>query len=127
MCRPSLLIMTTGARTPEELEILLEDAFLTRDPQVLCGLFEQGGVLVAGKPAREARGSDRIDRLARAILESDGSYIAEPLRVVQAGDTAVVLANGGINVARRGSDGAWRYAIALLAHEQTTPNKEEEK
>lgn len=119
--------MTTGARTPEELETLLEDAFVNRDPQALCGLFERDGVLVAGKPAREARGIEGIGSLARTMLQRNGSYIAEPVRVVQARDTAVVLANGGINVARRGSDGGWRYAIALLAHEHTTPKEEEEK
>jgi hypothetical protein len=35
--------------------------------------------------------------------------------VVQARDTALVLADRAINVVRRGSDGAWRYAIALLS------------
>lgn len=116
--------MRPGARTPEELETLLEDAFLTRDPQALCDIFEQGGVLVGGSPAREAHGSEAIWRLARVIFQNGSSYLAEPLRVVQARDTAVVLANGGINVVRRGSDGGWRYAIALLAPEHTIPNKE---
>ncbi|MDP9066988.1 MAG: hypothetical protein M3N53_01400 [Actinomycetota bacterium] len=118
--------MRSGARTPEELEILLEDAFLTGDPQALCDIFEQGAVLVAGSPPREAHGADAICRLARAIVESGLSYLAEPVRVVQARDTAVVLANGGINVVHRGSDGDWRYAIAVLAHEETA-HKEEER
>ena len=119
--------MRLGARTPEELETLLEDAFLNRDPQAVCDLFEQGAVLIVGEPAREARGSEGIGRLARAILASDRRYIAEPQRVVQARDTAVVLANGGINVVRRGSDGEWRYAIALLADKHTTPKEKEEE
>ncbi len=119
--------MTPEARTPEELETLLEDAFLTRDPQAVCDLFEQGAVLVAGQPAREARGSEGIAQLARVILESDRSYIAEPQRVVQARDTAVVLANGGINVVRRGSDGGWRYAVALLTLEHTNQKEKEEE
>ena len=106
--------MTPGARTPEELEILLEDAFLTRDDRALREMFEQGAVLVAGQPPREARGADEIGRLARAIWESERNYIAEPLRVLQARDTAMVLANGGVNVLRRGTDGGWRYAIALI-------------
>ena len=118
--------MRPGARTPEELETLLEDAFVTRDPQALCDIFEQGGVLVAGSPTREAHGLEAIRGLARAILQSGLSYLAEPLRVVQARDTAVVLANGGINVVRRGSDGGWRYAIALLAHQHTIPSEHEE-
>lgn len=119
--------MRPGARTPEELETLLEDAFLNRDPEALRDIFEQGGVLVAGNPAREAHGPEAIWRLARAMFKSGLSYLAEPLRVVQARDTAVVLANGGINVVHRASDGGWRYAIALLAHEHTIPTEEEEK
>jgi ketosteroid isomerase-like protein len=117
--------MRPGARTPEELETLLEDAFLARDDQALCEMFEQDAVLVAGNPAREARGAKEIGRLARTIWDSDRNYIADPQRVVQARDTAVVLANGGINVVRRGSDGEWRYAIALLAHEETAHEEEE--
>ena len=35
--------------------------------------------------------------------------------MVQARDTALVLADRAINVARRGSDGIWRYTIALLS------------
>lgn len=117
--------MSPGARTPEELETLLEDAFLTHDPQALCDIFEQGGVLVAGSPAQEAHGPQAIRRLAKAILQGGLSYLPEPLRVVQAQDTAVVFANSGINVVRRGNDGAWRYAIALLAHAHTIPNEGE--
>ena len=119
--------MRPGARTPEELETLLEDAFLNRDVRAVCDLFGPGAVLVAGTPAEEARGSERIGQLAEAILASDRSYIADPQRVVQARDTAVVLTHGGINVVRRGSDGGWRYAIAVLAHADTTPSEEEEK
>ncbi len=32
--------MTPGARTPEELDALLEDAFVLRDPGALASLFE---------------------------------------------------------------------------------------
>ena len=119
--------MRPGARTPEELETLLEDAFLTRDGRALCEMFEEGGVLVAENPAQEARGRQEIGRLAKVILKGEQSYIAEPLRIVQARNTAVVVAAGGINVARRGRDGNWRYAIALLAHEHTPAKEEEEE
>jgi hypothetical protein len=63
-------------------------------------------------------------RLATAIWEGGQTYVAEPRRVVQARDTALVLADGAINVVRRGSDGAWRYAIALLSLDPV-PTKEE--
>jgi hypothetical protein len=32
--------MGAGARTPEELETLLEDAFVLHDPQALAQLFQ---------------------------------------------------------------------------------------
>ncbi len=116
--------MRPGARTPEELESLLEDAFVARDADALCEMFEEGAVLVAGARPREARGEEAIGRLARTLLEEDRTYLAEPRRVVQARDTALVFGSGGLNVVRRGGDGGWRYAIALLSLDQTTPTEE---
>jgi hypothetical protein len=105
--------MKRGARTPEELETLLEDAFVTRDRAALTHLFENGAVLVGGN-VREARGEEEIAQFAAALWDRDRTYVADPGRVLQACDIALVVADGGINVARRGSDRAWRYAIALL-------------
>ena len=116
--------MTQGARTPEELEALFEDAFVTRDAEALSGMFAEGAVLAAGEGPDAARGSEEIGRLATALWDADRTYVAEPRRVVQARDTALVLADGAINVVRRGSDGAWRYTIALLSLDPT-PTKEE--
>jgi hypothetical protein len=110
--------MREGARTPEELETLLEDAFVIRDREALAELFEYGAVL--GDGSREARGEYEIGRLAGDIWESDRTYLAEPRRVVQARDTALILAKQGLNVVRRGSNGGWRYAIALLSRDATT-------
>ncbi len=106
--------MRTGARTPEELEALFEDAFVIRDPDALGRLFEEGAVLVAADRADEARGGEAITGLAVAMWDHDRTYVAEPQRVLQARDTALVLAERSINVVRRGGDGAWRYAISLL-------------
>lgn len=116
--------MKPGARTPEELETLFEDAFLTRDREALTGLFEDGAVLIAGDRPQEARGGDEIARCATAMWERERMYVADPRRILQARDTALVVADRGINVARRGSDGAWRYAIALLSLESTTAKEE---
>jgi len=106
--------MKSEARTPEELEMLLEDAFVIRDREALIELFENGAVLVTGD-RQEARGEEKIARFAEALWDSAHNYVADPRRVLQARDTALVVADRGINVARRGSDGAWRYAIALLS------------
>ena len=108
-------MVSSGARTPEELETLFEDAFVTRDREALADLFEEEAVLVTGNGRQQARGGAEIVLFATAMWERDRTYLAEPRRVIQARDTALVIAEGGINVVRRGSDGAWRYAIALLS------------
>lgn len=116
--------MTQGARTPEELEELFEDVFVTRDAEAIRGIFAEGAVLGFGEGPDAARGTEEIGRLLTALWTGDWTYVAHPRRVVQARETALVLADGAINVVRRGSDGAWRYAIALLSF-HPTPTKEE--
>jgi hypothetical protein len=117
--------MRPGARTPEELETLLEDAFVMRNAKALAELFEDGAVLVAADREREARGGDEIARVASEMWEHDRTYLADPRRVLQARTTGLVLTSHGINVVRRGSDGAWRYAIALLSRDVTTTEEEQ--
>ena len=90
--------------------MLFEDTLVLRDRQALAELFEDGAVLVAGDE-RSARGGEEIARLALATWIDDHTYVADPRRVVQARDIALIVAERGINVARRGSDGSWRYAI----------------
>jgi hypothetical protein len=111
--------MTSGARTPEELEALFEDAFLLRDRDAAVALFEPGAVL-AGDGLPEARGAERIAEAVTARWAEGHTYLADPRRVIQARDTALVLAGRGLSVMRRGGDGLWRYAICLVSLEQTT-------
>jgi hypothetical protein len=117
--------MGTGARSPEDLEALFEDAFVTRDAQAVAALFADGAVLalLAGATPHAARGAADIGRLAAALWAADRTYVAAPRRVVQARDIALVLADGATNVARRGNDGAWTYAIALLSLDPGTPKE----
>jgi hypothetical protein len=115
--------MNAGARTPEELETLFEDAFVLRDREGLASLFEARAVLVEGSANGEVRGSAEIARSAADLWSRGFVYVADPRRVVQARDLALVLARQGTSVVRRGADGAWRYAISLLAIDQ--PTKEE--
>jgi hypothetical protein len=117
--------MRPGARTPEELETLLEDAFVMRNGEALAELFEDGAVLVADDGKWQARGGHEIARLARQLWEHDRTYLADPHRVLQARTTGLVLTSHGINVVRRGTDGAWRYAIALLARDDATEEEEQ--
>jgi hypothetical protein len=107
--------MTQGARTPEELDVLFEDAFVLRDTGALAPLFEERALLVLGGIGREARGSEQIALSASALWSRDYTYVADPRRVVQAHDIALVLATQGTSVVRRGTDGLWRYAISLLS------------
>lgn len=112
--------MTPGARTPEELETLFEDAFVFRDGDAIAGLFEEGGLLVMSGAPGEARGGSAIARVAAELCKGELTYLADPRRVLQARDTALVVTGRGMNVVRRGGDGTWRYAISLLALHRTT-------
>ena len=111
--------MNPGARTPEELEALLEDAFVLRDRGAVAPLFEAWALLVGGVTG-EARGSEEIALLASGLWARDLTYVADPRRVVQAHDLALVLSTDGTSVVRRGEDGAWRYAISLLSIDERT-------
>jgi hypothetical protein len=104
--------MRAEARTPEELETMLEDALVIRHPEVLADLFERGAVLTVSND-RQARGGEQIARLAMATWSGEHSYVADPRRVTQARDVALIVTAQGVNVVRRGSDGVWRYAIVL--------------
>jgi len=116
--------VTQGARTPEELEALFEDAFVTGDSEALSGMFAEGAVLAIREGPDAARGTEEIARLAPALWAGDRTYIAEPRRVLQARDTALVVADRAISVVRRGGDGAWRYTIALLSLDSTQTKEE---
>jgi len=108
--------VTSGARTPEELETLFEDALLVRDHKVLTALFESGATLVMSSD-EPVRGGEAIARAALASRNGIGAYVADPRRVLLARNSALVVTDRGVNVMHRGDDGAWRYAIVLHAVE----------
>lgn len=113
--------MSGEARSPEELETLFEDAFVVGHPEAFVGLFEEGALLADGD-AVEERGGEAIARLLGGMRERGITYVADPTRVLQARDTALVIGSRGINVVRRSAEG-WRYAISLL--DLTSPSEEE--
>lgn len=115
--------MEPGASTPEELETLFEDALVIRDREGLVALFEDGAVLDPGGGLPEAHGAAQIATLASVLWER--TFVADPRRVLQARDTALVVGEPGISVARRGADGAWRYAISLLSSDHETTKEEQ--
>jgi hypothetical protein len=105
--------VAAGARTPEELETLLEDAFVLHDPQALAQLFQPGAMLVVDGGLPEARGRRQIARVAAQLWDSERLYLADPRRVLQVRDTALVLAGRAISVIRR-DDGSWLRDLAPL-------------
>jgi ketosteroid isomerase-like protein len=111
--------MRPGASTPEELELLFEDALVLGDRDAVAQLFDHEAVLVAADGATEARGSQRIARLATTMCDHGYSYLADPRLVLQTLDITLVVAERYINVMRR-HDRRWRYAISLLHTDDTT-------
>jgi ketosteroid isomerase-like protein len=111
--------MRPGASTPEELETLFEDAFVTRDRDALAELFDGGAVLFGGHEAMEARGAREIRRHVATMCDRGYTYVANPQRVLQSRHTTLLIAERAVNVMRRGRDGSWRYAISLLNIDNT--------
>jgi len=116
--------MSTGARTPEELETLFEDALVMRDREAVAELFEAGAVLLAGDGPPTCGGKE-IAGLSLAMSDGDRAYVADPQYVIQARDIALIVAEQGINVARRGRDGDWRYVIVRLSIEDETARRKQ--
>jgi ketosteroid isomerase-like protein len=118
------------ARAPEELSTQLEDAFILRQPGALAELFDVQAVPCPPDCDVDVRGSEAIASFAAKQWAAERRYLAQIRRVVQAGDTAALLLDWsltpagpspmggehgrGVEVLRRGSDGAWRYLISLL-------------
>jgi hypothetical protein len=109
--------MKSGASSPEELESLMEDAFVTCDRGVLAELFADGAALLAEDDAAEARGDAQIARRTARPCEHGFRYLADPQRVLRSRDTTHVVARHAVNVMHRGTDRRWRYAISLLTLE----------
>jgi ketosteroid isomerase-like protein len=100
-----------GGCTPEELEMLLEDASVIRDTDALSRLFVEGALLARGDSA--ARGLDAVVRLISSTWEAGHTHVTGEGRVLQAGDVALAVGGDRISVMRRGQDRRWRYAIVL--------------
>ncbi len=101
--------MSQGARTPEELEALLEDAFILSDAEKVISLFEPNGILVT------ARGHPESPAAFTARAFSTDQEVLSPAstRILATSDLAISVGQG-VNLSRRGSDGSWRMAISVL-------------
>jgi hypothetical protein len=114
--------MNAGARTPEELETLFEDAFVVRDREEVRALFDDHAVVATERT--EARGGEAIGLAVAELWAGERTYVAGARRVLQARGTALVVAGAGIHVARRRDDGTWRSTISLL-HLDTSNSRED--
>jgi hypothetical protein len=114
--------MSLGARTPEELETLLEDAFVMRDAGQVARLFEPTAVLGLGERCPVAQGRAQIAQAATAMWAREEPFFAAPLCVLQRGGIALVAGESATSVARHAGQAGWRYAIALL-HSQPQPQR----
>jgi ketosteroid isomerase-like protein len=106
--------MSQVAREPEELARLFVERFNARDVDGLVALYERDAA-VAAPDGRVARGEQEIGRLY-ADLTATGLSLAQgeqhpPLRVGEVALTSTRLVGGGATaeVARRQSDGSWRW------------------
>jgi hypothetical protein len=96
------------ARSPEELETLLEDAVLLDDAAAVASLFEPAGVLLVG--TGPARGPAEI----AAAVPSWTGFVADPRTVVRVPGLSLVVGPAATTVARRDpTTGAWRYAMVV--------------
>lgn len=100
-----------GARTPEELNTLLEDALIVSDPAGVEPLYESDAVLLTGDAPLEARGSTAIATVLTEL--HDRSYVATPGLVLRSRDLALTI-GAGVHVLRRGPDRSWRYALSVM-------------
>jgi hypothetical protein len=103
-----------GARTPEELETLLEDAFVLHDHEALEQLFESEAVLHTTGSPTQICGREQIKRFVTRTWDHRSTYLADPQMVLQAQGTALMVSGRAISVVHRGENGMWRYAIVFL-------------
>lgn len=90
--------------------MLLEDRLLTGDRRSLGELFEAWAVLARGRQSRVFGGDEVAGHIA-ADRDNGDTYLGEPTAVLQARDRALVITPRGANVARRSSEGVWRYEM----------------
>lgn len=116
---------------PEDLNAHYNELFRVGDIDSLLQLYEPGAVLYPS-PGHQLTGHSQIRIQMNALLSLQGELSAIQLSCVQQDSLALLHANwtfkgkdakgnpvemGGISskVARRGSDGTWRYVIDMPA------------
>jgi uncharacterized protein (TIGR02246 family) len=118
-----------AARNPEDLDRLFAGALNTGNIEELMGLYEPQASLMAS-PGKVVAGSDAIREALRGFLDGKPQMTLSPRVVAKTADLALTtskweltmtgpdgkpaqMSGQSIEVARRGSDGNWRFAIDL--------------
>jgi uncharacterized protein (TIGR02246 family) len=115
------------ATTPEQIHRLFETTFNNGDLDGLMSLYEPDAVLVP-QPGSVARGTDQVREALQRYLALEGRITLDTKLVVTVGDLAylsntwsldgtgpdgqaLTLGATTAEVARRQTDGSWRYVI----------------
>jgi uncharacterized protein (TIGR02246 family) len=115
------------ATTPEQIHRMFETAFNDNDLDGLMALYEPDAVLVP-QPGSVARGTEEVREALQRYLALEGRITLDTKLVVTVGDLAylsntwsldgtgpdghpVTLGATTAEVARRQTDGTWRYVI----------------
>ena len=118
-----------AARNPEDLDRLFAGALNTGNIEELMALYEPQASLMA-TPGKIVTGADAIRDALQGFLDGKPKMSLSPHVVAKTADLALTtskweltmtgpdgkpaqMAGQSIEVARRGSDGNWRFAIDL--------------
>jgi len=118
-----------GTRNPEDLDRLFAGALNTGNIDALMDLYEPQASLMAA-PGKVVAGADAIREALNGFIAGKPNMTLSPRVVSRTADLALVtskweltmtgpdgkptrMAGQSIEVARRGSDGNWRFAIDL--------------
>jgi len=99
--------VTVLAQSPEELELLLEDALVLQDATAVAALFQDAGVLV--ERSGGVRGRNQV-----ASLLAQQDYLAAPRSVTVVSNVAIVVGPQTVNVSCRNPGGGWRLVAAIV-------------
>lgn len=118
--------MERGARSPDELETMLEDAFVIQRHEDVANLFDPAAVLAVrcSDSSPEVCGRAAIGALAASLWDRGATFIADSGRTVYGRRRALVVGPGLTAVLHRGPGGTWRFEIALLTPTAITTRRD---
>ncbi len=108
---------------PEDVHALLENAYNTKNADVVMSLYDASGVIVP-EPGKPVSGKDQFEQAVKGILSIPGEMTIKTVYCLQAGNIAVgrsewSIAEGGhvkvsakgVEVMKQQPDGTWKIVI----------------